>query len=88
MLRREAAGQERSWEVLTGKNWYGRRQMVALSAVVRTTSRVLGRRKWQGLEMLPVRGLRVVGAPACHAGEGGGLGLRRGGTRLGAAVAP
>jgi hypothetical protein len=46
---------------------------VALLVAVRTASRVLGRREWRGLEMLPVRGLRDVGAPAWHAGGGGGV---------------
>jgi hypothetical protein len=46
---------------------------VALSAAVRTVSRVLGRREQRGLEMLPVRGLRDVGAPTRHAGGGGGV---------------
>jgi hypothetical protein len=46
---------------------------VALSAAVQTVSRVLGRRERRGLEMLPVRGLRDVGAPARHAGGGGGV---------------
>jgi hypothetical protein len=46
------------------------------------------RREQRGLEMLPEQGLCDDGAPARHAGDGGGSGLQCRGRRLGATAAP